>query len=155
MNSVKGDESQIIGTGGTYYVMSQLAIRGYHASCTFGNAPFVDILVASHDGHKTISIQVKTARNARRWKGNLVNELQWTLGWKSAKHSTPNLFYAFIDLKNLSDTEPPDVYIIPSTWVKDYCAPWVDQVKWVRFHVHPDLVDPFKNKLDPIDEALK
>jgi len=26
-----------------------------------------------------------------------------------------------------------------------YCEPWVDTVKWVRFHVAPDKVAPFKN----------
>jgi hypothetical protein len=51
--------SQLLGTGDTYYVMAQLALRGFHASCTFGNAPYVDVLVSTPDGHTTLSIQVK------------------------------------------------------------------------------------------------
>jgi hypothetical protein len=151
----RGQHSQLIGTAGTYYVMAQLAAGGYHASCTFGNAPRVDILVAAEDGHKSLSIQVKTARDARRLKNNEVIQLQWTLGWKAAKQSYENLIYTFVDLKSLSLSEIPDVYIIPSGWVQEYCAPWVDEVKWVRFHVSPDEVELFKNKWNLIAEYLK
>lgn len=150
----------LTGTGGTYYVMAQLALKGYHASCTFGNAPFVDILVAAPDGSKSVSLQVKTATEARRWRGHgdsrAVKELQWTLGRRAAKHARTGLFYAFVDLKSFARDEVPDVYIIPSIWIKEYSAPWVDDpsVKWVRFHVSPDKVEASKNNWDQIAEAL-
>jgi hypothetical protein len=151
-----GKESRLTGTGGTYYVMSQLAIRGFHASCTFGNAPFVDVLVASPDGHETLSIQVKTAFEARRYdRKKELKELQWTLGWKSAKQCHAKLFLAFVDLKSISSAEMPDVYIIPSAWIRDYCAEWVDKVKWVRFHVDPTKIGRFKNNWEQISKALK
>jgi hypothetical protein len=138
--------------------MAQLALRGYHASCTFGNAPFVDILVAAPDGTKSISLQVKTATEARRWRGQGVDravvELQWTLGPKAAKHARQGLFYVFVDLKSLAPAEVPDVYIVPSSWVKKYCAPWVDNVKWVRLHVAPKDMQPFKNNWNQLAEAL-
>jgi hypothetical protein len=40
------------GTAGVYYVMYKLAARGFHASCTMGNSPSLDILVSSEDGEK-------------------------------------------------------------------------------------------------------
>jgi hypothetical protein len=149
---------QLTGTGGTYYVMAQLALRGYHASCTFGNAPFVDILVAAPDGAKSVSLQVKTATDARRWRGRgeaaVVKELQWTLGHRLAKHARPGLFYAFVDLKDLEEGEVPDVYVVPSAWVKTFCAPWVDSAKWARLHVRPEDMEPFKNNWTQLKEAL-
>ena len=153
MSRNKGGAGQLTGTAGTYYVMAQLAARGYHASCTFGNAPNVDILVASADGGRLISIQVKTANEARR--GNPVKELQWMLGLKAAKQSNPHLFFAFVDFKSLDATTPPDVYVIPSAWIKEYCASWVDKVKWVRFHVSPQNVQQFKNNWNLIRSTLE
>jgi hypothetical protein len=117
----------------------------------------VDILVASEDGRKALSIQVKTARWAQRWRkktGKLV-ELQWTLGRKAAKQGNPRLLYAFVDLKELSPSEVPDVYIIPSEWVRDYASSWVDSEKWVRFHVTPERIEPFKNNWDSIAAMLE
>jgi hypothetical protein len=158
MATRRGASDQLIGTGGVYYVMAQLAFREFHASCTFGNAPFVDILVGAVDGAKTVSLQVKTAREARRWAGSgkdlQVKELQWTLGYKLATHSRPGLFYAFVDLKGFKAGEVPDVYIIPSEWIKTYCKPWVDTAKWLRFHVPPDQVKSFKNCWEKLSEAL-
>ena len=159
MPGKRGVRDQLMGTGGVYYVMSQLALRQFHASCTFGNAPFVDILVGSSDGAKSVSLQVKTARDARRWKGRgaarALRELQWTLGRKLAKHACPGLFYAFVDLKGLDHSEVPDVYIVPSAWVKTHCASWVDRAKWVRLHVSLAKVEPFKNNWDQIARALE
>jgi hypothetical protein len=161
MATRRGTPDQLTGTGGVYYVMAQLALRGFHASCTFGNAPFVDILVGAVDGAKTVSLQVKTAREARRWGGTReaprVIELQWTLGRKLAKHCRSALFYVFVDLKGFKTEEVPDIYIVPSEWIKKYCEPWVDIVKWVRFHVAPEKVEPFKNGKgwQQLSEALK
>jgi hypothetical protein len=61
--------SQFIAAAGTYFVMSRLSMNEIHASCTFGNAPSVDILASSADGSKSISIQVKSAIYAQRWRG--------------------------------------------------------------------------------------
>jgi hypothetical protein len=60
---------QFISAVGKYYVMSKLALNEIHASCTFGNAPNVEILASSANGAKSISIQVKTAEYAKRWRG--------------------------------------------------------------------------------------
>jgi len=46
----------LVGTAGVYFVASQLAARGFHAAPTFGNAPSVDLLVASLDGKSSLCI---------------------------------------------------------------------------------------------------
>ena len=145
-------DPQLLGTGGTYYVMSQLALQGFHASCTFGNAPYVDVLVSAADGRQTLAIQVKTAFKATR--GRVPYELQWPLGRRAAKIDHPNFFFALVDLKELAATAIPDVYIVPSAFVSSYCAPWVDEVKWVRLHIAYDAMQPFKNNWDSLHHAL-
>jgi len=151
--------SQLIGTGGTYYVMAQLALRGFHASCTFGNAPYVDVLVSAPDGHTTVSVQVKTAWYATRYKGRgedrRPSELQWSLGYKAATTSSPNLFFAFVDLFGIEADTIPDVYIVPSKSIKSYCAPWVDKVSWVRLHIEYEDFQQFRNNWDILLKALK
>ena len=83
-----------------------------------------------------------------------MNQLQWTLGHRLAKHARPGLFYAFVDLKSLGQGEVPDVYVVPSAWTKAYCASWVDSVKWARLHVSPKDMAQFKNNWDRIKETL-
>lgn len=134
--------------------MAQLAARGFHASCTFGNAPCVDILVSAKDGHKSISIQVKTAKYAERWKKDKLVQLQSALGHKAVRQGNPGLIYAFVDLKGFSSL--PDVYFVPSEWLKnEYGGEWVNTCKWVRFHVAPQSVERFKNRWESISELLK
>ena len=147
---------QFISTAGTYFVMSKLAMNEIHASCTFGNAPAVDILVSSADGAKSIAIQVKTAEYAKRWRGRgeakHFHHLEWNLGGKAAKTSLPNLFFAFVDLDE--DQEAPTDYIIPSKFIFEFCKDWVDEVSWVRFHPEVDDIEEFKENWDLIKNAL-
>ena len=119
----------LIGTAGVYHVASQLAQQGFHAAVTFGNAPSVDILVASRDGSSTLSLQVKTShwalRNRGRGSKKQPHHYEWDVGEKSANLDDPNLFFSFVDLK-LGKGELPDVFIVPSSRVfaafdKGYC----------------------------------
>lgn len=151
-------DAQLLGTAGTYYVMAQLAARDFHASCTFGNAPHVDVLVSARDGRKTVAVQVKTASEARRYKGRgkskRLHELQWPLSRKVAKLNHRGLFFAFVDLKGTRLRQVPDVYVVPSAFVFAYCEPWVDDVKWVRLHITPDKLSPFLEQWDLLRQAL-
>lgn len=148
---------QFISAAGTYFVMSRLAMNEIHASCTFGNAPNVDILVCSADGRKSISIQVKTAYDAKRLQGRgeekKLHHLEWNLGYKAAKTDLANLFFAFVDLDQDWD-ESPIVYIIPSKFICGYCSDWVDEVSWVRFHPKIDEIEEYKENWELIIQAL-
>ena len=59
-------KSQFVGTAGQFFVSYGLSVREINAAITLGNAPSVDLMASSADGKKTISIQVKTSRNAYR-----------------------------------------------------------------------------------------
>jgi hypothetical protein len=158
--------SALIGTSGTYFVMAQLAVRDFHASCTFGNAPYIDILVSSQDGRRSASVQVKTARSAQRLKGRssdkALHHYEWYLGHKIASiPKQSNLFYAFVDLR-LHYWEPrfkpqdvsPDIYIIPlskiAKWYRKYVKPDGMSRLWVR----PDFLEPYKDAYHIIKKAI-
>lgn len=145
------------GTAGVYYVMYQLASHGYHASCTMGNAPYIDILVSSEDGERSLAIQVKTTEHAMRSRGRgkekRDDHLEFPLGWKAAKLNRPRVLFAFVDLARWSDKRVV-VYLVPSPEVYEFCKAWVDTVKMVRFHVPVGWIAPYREawreQIDPI-----
>jgi hypothetical protein len=114
--------SQFTGTSGQYYVSYGLAVREIHASLTIGNAPSVDIIVASGNGQKSLSIQVKTSRFAyRRCRyGNEGHE--WDVGSSAINKCYENLWYAFVDLREKPNgcEWNPEVFFVPSFWVGSF-----------------------------------
>lgn len=152
--------SQLLGTAGTYHVMSQLCMKGVHASCTFGNAPYVDVLASSLDGSQTVAIQTKTAWHALRTRGRgeakRPDHYEFNLGAKLARLSREDLFFAFVDMKQENGEDAaPDVYIIPSEDVAKFCRPYVDTVKWMRFHPPVKMMEKYKNNYEPILGSIK
>jgi len=143
-------EHILTGTAGVYYVMFELARRGFHAACTHGNAPTVDILVSSVDGTRRVNIQVKTSRYATRFRGRgnakTVSKLDFTLGHAAARVNRKDLFFAFVDLTSHARLGRTDVYLIPSEFIFNWCKGWVDQVKMVRFQPEIAVVDPYLNE---------
>ncbi len=113
--------AQFVGAAGQYYVAYCLTVRGYHAAITARNVPDVDILVSSVDGQKLLSVQVKTSRNAYRSKRYGYEVCEWDVGSSSAGKAIDNLWYAFVDLRESSDSSPhvfsPHVFLVPSAWV--------------------------------------
>lgn len=130
--------THFVGAAGTYYVMSRLSYENIHASCTFGNAPNVDILVSSAGGSRLASIQVKTAAYARRTTGRgaskVLTYLDWPLKFKAATTPVESLFFVFVDLWSEHCQEinghikqwQPVVYIIPSVELTMLCAHWTE-----------------------------
>jgi len=113
-------KSQFVGTAGQYYVSYGLAVREIHASLTIGNAPSVDILVASVEGQKSLSIQVKTSRNAYRPCRYGREGYEWDVGASGINKCHENLWYAFVDLMERGDGWQPEVFFVPSYWVGQF-----------------------------------
>ena len=148
-----------ISAAGTSLVMSKLAINEIHASCTFGNAPIVDIIACSADGTKSITIQVKTAFEPKRTRGRgkekKLHHLEFTLGHKAAKYNSENLFFAFVDLdQEWNEIPNPTIYIIPSNFIYNYHKDWADDVSWLRFHPEINEIEEFKENWEIIKRAL-
>jgi len=155
----------LIGTAGVYYVASQLAMRGFHAAVTYGNAPSVDILVGLPDGSATLSLQVKTAALALRTRGRgekkTPHNYSWEIGRKSAKLYRPDLFFALVDLKQ-GKNKLPDVFIIPSKILYNWYRDTVDKTfhgeedKWVRIRYQPKIesIEQYRNNWKILEEHL-
>jgi hypothetical protein len=140
------------GTAGVYYVMYQLASQGFHASCTHGNAPYLDILVSSVDGEELVALQVKTTEHATRHRGRgeerKPTRLDFPLGHKAGKLNRAKVFFAFVDLDpkpEQSGGNEATVYIVPSAWICDHCKPWIDSVPMARFQPSIESVEQFRN----------
>ncbi|PYI97909.1 MAG: hypothetical protein DME98_06675 [Verrucomicrobia bacterium] len=157
------NDHQLLGAAGTYFVMSELSARGYHASCMFGNAPHVDILVSSSDGARSIAIQVKTTALAKRWtrkrkEVKKLTQLQWYLGRKAAKANLKGLFVVFVDFDKGSASPLTDCYVVPSSFIYEFCKSWIDDSdknKMVRLHISPAQIEQYRGAWDLIRDALK
>lgn len=139
----------LLGTAGVYHVMSELALRKYHAAATHGNAPDLDILVCSPTGEKSFTIQVKSASNAKR-KIKGVDFLDFPFSYKAGITDREGVYFAFVDF-GVSADRKPDVYLIRSKWMyNDFCKPWIDKYagKMVRFSPKAEWVEKFKNNWD-------
>ena len=152
-----GSKRIFTGTAGVYYVMYQLAARGFHASCTHGNAPYLDILVSSEDGERSLAIQVKATEYALRHRGRgeqrQPHHLEFPLGHKAAKLSRPGVLFAFVDLAS-GPEGGPTVYLVPSDEVAKFCAPWVDSVPMVRFHPPVEWLTPYREAWDQVSAKV-
>jgi hypothetical protein len=144
----------LVGTAGVYFVAYQLAAMGFHAAPTSGNAPNIDLLVASEDGKASLCIQVKTSFNALHMVGKRPNkqpQYQWDVGEKSAKIKQENLFFAFVDLKG-DITKMPDVFI--GTSEKLYQSFLNKSPKRWRYHRSVEWIEQYKNKWETLTNYL-
>ena len=148
---------QLTGVAGVHFVASYLSFLGLHAVPTTRNVRGPDLLVSSIDGYKSLTLQVKTTMLASRDRGRgelkKPHHLEWDVGWSSAKLNNPNLWFAFVDLKEFQSL--PDTYIIPSKVVFAYFEGG-DPEKWIRARYHPLIEDvaPFKNRWEQLKQAL-
>ncbi len=116
--------TQFIGLSGEYYVSYCLVVRGFHASMTIGNAPNVDILVASSDGNSMLSLQVKTSRFAHRRNRYGYEVYELDVGGSAIGRVGKNIWYAFVDLQMKPEGCEPQVFLVPSKWVNDFVRPY-------------------------------
>ena len=140
--------SQLTGISGVHYVAAYLSFLGFHAVPTTRNVQGPDLLVSTLDGSTTLSVQVKTTNWAERTRGRgqskKPHHCEWDIGWSSAQHNHPNLYFALVDLKDYSSL--PDVYLVPSATIHAYFKGG-DPGTWRRARYHPLLeeIAQFKN----------
>ena len=94
----------------------------YLVALTRGGSPLVDLMVGTLDGKKTVTVQVKTAIQAR-----FKNGWNWHLSSKAKELCGESVFYAFVDLKGRVEessgaTLMPDVFIVPADIVQSNLA---------------------------------
>ena len=121
-------KSQFTGTAGQFYVAYELSIREINAAITLGNAPSVDLMASSSDGKRTISIQVKTSRNAYRRKRYGHEGFEWDVNKGVIGKHHESFWYAFVDLQEKNGAWMPRVFFVPSLWVANFI-----KSDWSRF----------------------
>ena len=91
----------LVGTAGEYYVCAELCRRGYLALMTPKNNPLFDVVATTHDGTKSISIQVKTR--------SVHNNQGWKLGVDITSEDKAKGLY--VVLVNLKEADAPEFYV--------------------------------------------
>jgi hypothetical protein len=141
----------LVGTAGVYFVMGELALLGWHAAATHGNAPNLDILVSSAKGDKFVAIQVKSAS----WphvSTKTATYLDFPFNHKAYEINRANVFFAFVNF-GVPAQQKPDVYLVPSTFTYEFGKPWAYKHKMVRFKPEAQWIEKYKNKWDQLKEA--
>jgi hypothetical protein len=114
--SKASNPTHLTGAAGVHFLAGCFSAIGLQVAITQKNAPYVDLLVSSLDGSRTVPIQVKTMRSAKRSKGGC----EWRCNPRPLKKG----FYAFVDLrlsrKDQYLTHLPDVYFVRPSVVKKW-----------------------------------
>lgn len=110
------------GLAGEYYVLAQLAHRGFVGTLTLGHTKGVDILVSNPSLNGLFKIEVKTT-NKPAVRERLFGDTGFFRWVMSAKHETildPKLYYCFVLLR--APAERPRFFIVPSKQVAHYVS---------------------------------
>lgn len=110
----------LTGLAGEFYVLAQLAERGFTAALTLGNSKNVDIIVASPNGKKITRLEVKTSSLPLRHEHLFGKDRFhiWAMGEKHETIKDKNLAYCFVVLKGKGLL--PSFFIVPSSYVARY-----------------------------------
>jgi hypothetical protein len=116
-------KSQLTGATGQYYVAYELSLHDLCATLTIGNAAGVDILVSKDQGLNSLSIQVKTSRNA--WRRNRYGSegYEWDVGSSVINKQSTSFWYALVNLNESKDGCKPEIFFVPSKWVAEFVKP--------------------------------
>ena len=81
-----------VGNAGEFYVLAQLAQRGYIAGKTDDGQTLIDIIATDSETLKSVNIQVKTTRDGR-------NIPEWIMNIKN-EQVHKNLWYVLVEIKS-------------------------------------------------------
>jgi hypothetical protein len=129
-------DNAVTGAAGEHYVAYVLNKMGYPVGLTRGGSPGVDLMATNPKTGSTVSIQVKTSRDA--WRPRKIvadSHWAWHVGKKAESLEGKDLFYAFVALNDEGEKEQlPDIFIVPSEVVVETIKGphgWKSQDGWV------------------------
>jgi hypothetical protein len=126
---MRAGRSQFVGAAGLFHLARELALRGHNAAITVGNAPSVDVIATPFSGKRSISFQVKTARNAYRKKRYGHEGFEWDVNKGVIGKYNESFWYALVDLQEQpGPAYKPQVFFAPSRWIAEFVRP-----EWKRF----------------------
>ena len=94
-----------IGNAGEFYVLAQLAQRGYIAGKTDDGQTLIDVIATDPETLNTVNIQVKTTKDGGE---------KWVMGTKN-RIPFKGLWYVFVSIKDAA--QMPDFYVFSSAEV--------------------------------------
>lgn len=152
--------SKLTGGAGEHYVAYALSAFDYICALVREGSPTIDLLASNVNGSKTVSVQVKTSKSAKRKRGRGENRdwhhLEFTLGKHAVQHATENFIFCFVDLRGEKLSNTPDVYVIPSEVIRShYDKRDLSKIKWLRLHWSIEKMEPFKNNWEPFHNLLR
>ena len=112
-------ESTNIGIAGEFYVLAQLAQRGFVASFTLANTKGIDIIVINPALDHFIKLEVKTTNNQPKKERTFSPDpvYGWPMSEKHEMISDPRTFYCFVVLEGPSTL--PVFFVVPSSYVAE------------------------------------
>ena len=143
----------LTGLAGEFYVLAQLAERGFTAALTLGNTKNVDIIVTSPNGKKITRLEVKTSSLPLRYEHLFGKDRFhiWAMGEKHEKIKDKNLTYCFVVLKGKGVL--PSFFIVSSSYVARYVR-WQHRF-WLKSRKQKVKDTPMRNfrieEHDPCD----
>jgi len=127
----------LTGLAGEYYVLAQLAVRGFVGALTLGTSKGVDILASNPKTGRLFRGEVKTTR-AKPRKAKIHGEGNFYTWWMDVKHELDrgkDLVYCFVALQ--ANDRLPRFFVVPSGAVADHLT--AEHERW-RKSKGPGLV---------------
>jgi len=123
------DKAQI-GLAGEYYVLAQLAQRGFVGALTLGHTKGIDILVSDSKYKTLFRVEVKTSIKTPQHESLFGKTAfyTWAMSKKHEAIKDDRLYYCFVNLGN--SNELPKFFIVPSKTVASYVRN--QHVRWVN-----------------------
>jgi hypothetical protein len=118
----------IKGAIGEFYVASFLSAMGLVVALPRSGVPSSDLIVTTHEGHRSISIQVKTSLSPIIKSKKYGDYWSWDVSKKAIENRSKFHWYAFVNANNWPRTGiSPSIYFLPSEVVADIVTEWNEQ----------------------------
>ena len=118
----------IKGAIGEFYVASFLSAMGLVVALPRSGVPSSDLIVTTHEGHRSISIQVKTSLSPINKSKKYGDYWSWDVSKKAKENRSKFHWYALVNAYNWPFSEnSPDIFFLPSEVVANIVTDWNDQ----------------------------
>ena len=118
----------IKGAIGEFYVASFLSAIGLVVALPRGGVPSSDLLVTTSEGHKTLSLQIKTSLSPINESKKYGDYWSWEVTKDARNDKGESHWYVFVNAWNWPDyKESPDIYFVPSKVVADIVKDWNEE----------------------------
>ncbi len=125
-----------VSLAGEFFVLGELALRGFDGTLTLGHTKEVDILVLNRRIRRTFKVEVKTTRRGVRHSERYGDNYSWLMHERHGRIRDRDLVYVFVYLERQKDSQPrPRFFLVPAPAVAAHIR-WSQEV-YLRTHRGP------------------